>query len=192
MLSIKHESIQEYLNDHFFILFFFPPQLQTSSKMHAYVMTNRKLRQGKEQNDPHPCVADYPNNLSFKDYFAFTWMPTLIYQTRYPRLEGPIDWRYALVSWKFYSLLTAFFFFLSSLLKRRVAKHFLDFGMSVAYAFTILDRFISPQLEQACSQSYFDLLLTFFALCVPGIFLALLTFFGLLHSWFSAWAEITR
>lgn len=63
--------------------------LDFSMKMHSYTMTNSELRKiweskGKpKHNNPY----EYPNNINFRNFTLFMWMPVLVYETNYPRTE---------------------------------------------------------------------------------------------------------
>lgn len=62
-------------------------------KMHSYIMVNRELHLCKAQGlyKDDPSVIEYPNNVTFGNYFYFLWAPTLVYQTQYPRNDR-ISW----------------------------------------------------------------------------------------------------
>ena len=62
-------------------------------KTYSYLMINRLLRRAKEAGDKDIAVSEYPGNVTLWNFFYFMWVPTLVYQTSYPRTKR-IRWGY--------------------------------------------------------------------------------------------------
>jgi len=139
--------------------------VRISMKMHSYMMVNLSLRVAKGRNDPEPQVKDYPSNVTAEDYFQFLWFPTLIYQTNYPRTD---------------SIRLGF-----------VVKRLTETALCVLYTYAIFVRYILPHLHEMTGD-FKELLLATFKVMLPGIAVSLLAFYGILHCWLNAFAELTR
>lgn len=139
--------------------------IRLSMKMHSYIMVNYRLRKAKNQGDSDPSVADYPANVTFDNFFAYLWFPTLVYQTSYPRTEV-IHLSY-------------------------VIKRFGDVFSCFLFVYAIFVTYIIP-ISQEVNGDFKTLLLATFKLMLPGMLINLLGFYGILHSWLNAFAELTR
>jgi len=134
-------------------------------KMHSYLMVNRSLRRDKAAGSTDPNVQVYPRNVTYSGYFYFLWVPTLVYQISYPRNKT--------VRWGF------------------VFATFFEAVMTVLYTYAIFARYCMPYFQEM-DGDYKSLVLGIFKVMMPGTAVALMAFYGLLHSWFNAWAEVTR
>jgi len=139
--------------------------VRLSMKMHSYLMVNLSLRIAKAKSDPDPQVRDYPANVTAEDYFQFLWFPTLVYQTSYPRTA---------------SIRLSF-----------VVKRLSETGLCVLYTYAIFVRYVVPHLNEMTG-GYKELLFSTFKVMLPGIAVSLLVFYGILHCWLNAFAELTR
>jgi sterol O-acyltransferase len=108
---------------------------------------------------------------SFSDeiskYLFFLFVPTLIYRDSYPKLNRSIR-RYHL------------------------AVNTFNFFGCIIYTTLIFKAFCVPEFKNAANHitSYNHLLLSWIRATLPGTLVFLLLFFGVMHSWFSMWAEI--
>lgn len=130
--------------------------------------TQEKLESPKKKENEHTKtdeILEYPANVNYHSYFYFLFAPTLIYQTSYPRTER-INWGSAIT-------------------------HFLECFLCVLSIYLIFVRHILPVLPNTRGD-YPTLTKAVLELMSPAIMIALLSFYGLLHCWMNAWAEITR
>eukprot|EP00743_Colponemidia_sp_Colp-15_P002978 GILK01003221.1.p1 GENE.GILK01003221.1~~GILK01003221.1.p1 ORF type:complete len:583 (+),score=69.43 GILK01003221.1:36-1751(+) len=153
-----------------------------SMKIHAYL--REKLLYGVKGNKwadfvpawaplglaglhkPHITNADLTSEL--KRFWFFLWVPTLVYRDQYPRLPH-IRWGRAL-------------------------KSFLDCIMCILYTFLIFKNFCVPEFKMSPEDhgNVRRFVMSCFASMIPGTLVLLLGFFGILHSWFNGFAELTR
>ena len=136
-----------------------------SMKMHSFLMVNMQLRQAKEMKSTDESVKEYPGNVTFKNYWMFLWFPTLIYQPSYPRND---------------SIRISF-----------VLKSFGDSLLCILFTYAIFVRYFLPHFNEFHG-NYTDLALGIFQVMLPGIAVNILGFYGILHSWLNAFAELTR
>jgi uncharacterized membrane protein YvlD (DUF360 family) len=134
-------------------------------KMHSFLMVNRSLRIEKKAGDSDPNVLLYPQNVTFANYFYFLWAPTLVYQINYPRTK---------------KIRLSF-----------VAKSFLEASATVLYTYAIFVRYVVPHYPEFRGD-FKELIFGIFKVMIPACCIALMGFYGLLHSWLNAWAEFTR
>jgi len=134
-------------------------------KMHSYLMVNRTLRIAKAHSDDDPSVQEYPNNVNFWSYHEYLWLPTLVYQTSYPRTE--------IRRWGF------------------ILRRFGEVALCVLYLYAIWVRYAQPSLSEM-QGDYNKLILGIFKVMMPAIAFSLLGFFMILHSWLNAFAELTK
>lgn len=134
-------------------------------KMHSYLMVNRSLRIEKKAGDNDPNVLLYPQNVTFENYFFFLWVPTLIYQISYPRTK--------------------------KIRLSVVFKSLVETAGTVLYTYAIFARYCLPH-SQEFNGDFKSLIFGIFKVMIPGCVVALMAFYGILHSWLNAWAELTR
>ncbi|KRX03881.1 hypothetical protein PPERSA_04759 [Pseudocohnilembus persalinus] len=57
-------------------------------KMHSYTQMNKYYREEwKQDQNQGQQTSSYPNNISFKNFTLYMWMPVLAYQIEYPRTD---------------------------------------------------------------------------------------------------------
>lgn len=139
--------------------------VRLTMKMHSYLMVNMQLRHAKERKSTDESVKEYPGNVSLGDYWMFLWFPTLIYQPSYPRTE---------------SVRISF-----------VIKRFGDSFLCILFTYAIFVRYCIPHFSEFVG-NYTNLVMGVFHVMIPGIAVNLLGFYGILHSWLNAFAELTR
>ena len=114
-------------------------------------------------------AVQYPDNVTFKNIGIFILMPTLVYQTSYPRTER--------------------------IRKRWLLKRFLELGVCIALMFVSHFQFVRPTLENAKdairNKNVMKLLERLLKLAIPSLITWLLLFYGLFHLWLNILAEIT-
>jgi len=93
------------------------------------------------------------------------WFPTLVYQTSYPRTSSVRPWV--------------------------VIKLFAEVAGCVIYTYAIFVRYVAPHTVEFCGD-YYTMFLGIFKVMIPGISVFLLGFYGILHCWLNAFAELTR
>jgi len=140
--------------------------LRITMKMHSYLMVNKALRIAKLNKDEDPSVKEYPNNVTLWNYFEFLWLPTLIYQTSYPRT--------VVRRWSF------------------VFKRFGEVALCIVYIYAVWVRYCAPTVQELQGAPDIFLVLAIFKFMMPGIAVSLLGFFMILHSWLNAFAELTN
>jgi len=134
-------------------------------KMHSFLMVNRSLSAEKKAGSNDPNVLLYPQNVNFSNYFYFLWAPTLVYQISYPRTK---------------KIRLGF-----------VLKSFLEAFATVIYTYAIFVRSVLPHSREFMGDLK-DLTFGVFTVMIPACCIGLMGFYGLLHSWLNAWAELTR
>ena len=114
-------------------------------------------------------AVQYPDNVTFKNIGIFILMPTLVYQTSYPRTER--------------------------IRKRWLLKRFLELGVCIALMLVSHFQFVRPTLENAKdairNKNAMKLLERLLKLAIPSLITWLLLFYGLFHLWLNILAEIT-
>ena len=114
-------------------------------------------------------AVQYPDNVTFKNIGIFILMPTLVYQTSYPRTER--------------------------IRKRWLLKRFLELGVCIALMLVSHFQFVRPTLENAKdairNKNVMKLLERLLKLAIPSLITWLLLFYGLFHLWLNILAEIT-
>jgi len=123
-------------------------------KAHSYVATNYALFR---EVDP----GDKLDHISLYDYFYFLLAPTLVYETEFPRTEGPIRWNY-------------------------VAKKLSQMAVALSLQYCLLAQFMLPVLRHPTSSVLYDLL----KLVVPSFLLWLAGFYAIFHCYLNALAEL--
>lgn len=164
-------------------------QVRMVMKMHAFIRESYKLRHTKRQfpgkslltatsvssveeeqtrlNElNHQLLPSLASQL--RAYFLFTWVPTLIYRNAYPRTPQR--------KWGV------------------VALNLIEAALCIFYTYTIFATFCVPEFENTAQHlgDVRTLVLSVFNSMLPSILVYLLAFFGLLHAWFNAFAELTR
>ncbi|XP_025156963.1 sterol O-acyltransferase 1 [Harpegnathos saltator] len=109
-----------------------------------------------------------PSSPSFSHYLYFLFAPTLIYRDSYPRTKE--------IRWKV------------------VIRSFIELGLVIFYQAFIMERFVAPTFRIFGTQSldwrwYMKSILS---AMMPGILISVSSFYGLLHAWMNAWAEMLR
>ncbi len=139
--------------------------VRLSMKMHSYLMVNLSLRIAKEKGDSDQEVKHYPANVTAEDYFQFLWLPTLVYQTCYPRTA---------------SIRLGF-----------VVKRLSETGLCVLYTYAIFVRYVLPYLNEMTG-GYKELLFATFKVMLPGMAVGLMAFYGVLHCWLVSTLDLLR
>lgn len=101
-------------------------------------------------------------------YLYFLFCPTLIYRDSYPRTPY-IRWKY-------------------------VIKYFAEFLGCLLFIYYVMDTLCIPFFTNMSKQPFSvkTLVLSIFHATLPGTLMLLLSFFGLLHCWHNAFAEMLR
>eukprot|EP01130_Rhizamoeba_saxonica_P013391 TRINITY_DN5717_c0_g1_i3.p1 TRINITY_DN5717_c0_g1~~TRINITY_DN5717_c0_g1_i3.p1 ORF type:complete len:462 (+),score=36.47 TRINITY_DN5717_c0_g1_i3:373-1758(+) len=139
--------------------------VRLAMKNHSFLMVNRDLHKDKVNNVSDRNVEYYPKNVNWKNYWLFLWVPTLIYQPKYPRTNR---------------IRIGF-----------VIKMFLDAFLSLAMVYAIFVAYCVPMFP-FFTKDFKTLMLAVFKVMIPSLLFSILGFFGLLHSWLNAFAELTR
>ena len=156
-------------------------------KMHSYfreklmhgVYKNSKLTRfvpshlasyGITANDivlPNITIRDLFTEITQYAYFSFA--PTLIYRDKYPRLQNQIRWR-------------------------QLIENFLNFVCAIIYVSTIYNAMCIPELKHAVNNmtNIGMLILAWITSMLPGTLVFMVLYFGVMHAWFSIWAELLR
>lgn len=168
---VKHLAVSIYVRVNEYppatSLFLMCEAVRITMKMHSYLMVNRLLRKfkGAPEFTDDISVKEYPQNITFGNFFEFLWLPTLVYQTSYPRNPS----RSALF----------------------IVRSFMDAFLCILYIYAIFVRYCVPVFHEITGD-FPSLLLATFKLAIPGIGVSLLAFFMVLHSWLNGWAELTQ
>jgi len=153
-------------------------------KVHSYL--RNKLLYGSDIGIPHKTfIPSFAKDMTVKDlhipqikiekltkeirkYMYFFFAPTLVYRDRY--IKGPKT-NY-----------------------RMVIAHFTNFLLCIYYGFILFKIFILEVFQQTgrVPGSSIEFILSIFSSCLPATVCLFLAFFGLLHSWFNAFAELLR
>jgi sterol O-acyltransferase len=104
---------------------------------------------------------------SFIRYVYFLFAPSLLYRDEYPRTGDKVNWK--VVSIKFAEVL-----------------------LVVLYIYVIFERYCIPQFENISQEpnNAKVLIQSVFNSMIPGTLVFVFGFFGLLHCWLNAWAEL--
>ena len=126
--------------------------------------------QGQTEKDLHiPNIKIENLTKELRKYCYFLFAPTLLYRDRY--IKGPkTDYR-------------------------MVIAHFTNFLLCTYYGFILFKIFIMEYFKSTERQephSLLDFSIAVFRSCLPAMFCLFLMFFGLLHSWFNAYAQLLR
>ncbi|KAI3637825.1 hypothetical protein MIR68_004474 [Amoeboaphelidium protococcarum] len=136
-----------------------------SMKVHSYVRSMIDVALNlTDIADQHPAV----DQNSFATYVYFLFVPTLLYRSSYPMTTR--------VRWSF------------------VASRFAEVCLIMLYMYVIFKQYCIPQFAGTGRNpdSLHNLVSSLFQSMLPGVVVFVFGFFGLLHSWLNAWAEITR
>lgn len=139
--------------------------VRLTMKMHSYLMVNLQLRHAKDKKSQDESVKEYPGNVNIYNYWLFLWFPTLVYQPSYPRTDS--------IRFSF------------------VIRSFGDSMLCILFTYAIFVRYCVPHFKEFYGDLT-HLVMGVFHVMLPGIAINLLGFFGILHSWFNAFAELTR
>ncbi|KAK3101468.1 hypothetical protein FSP39_003824 [Pinctada imbricata] len=141
-------------------------QLRFMMKVHAFVRENAsKVLQVKKDDNQDACDTLCPD---FSKYLYFLFVPTLVYRDHYPRTKT-INWNY-------------------------VVSNFAQVLGCLFYTYYIFERFCVPVFHNFNQEHVApkQLLVSAFGSMLPGTLVLFLGFFGVLHSWFNAFAEMLR
>ncbi|XP_067370584.1 sterol O-acyltransferase 1 isoform X1 [Channa argus] len=139
-------------------------QVRLMMKSHSFIRENvpRVVTWSKDKSSPAPVVPHVSH------YLYFLFAPTLIYRDAYPR-NPLIRWEY--VATKFLQVLGCLFFLYYMFVRLCVPRfHGISLQLSDLKAFV----------------------LCVFNSILPGVLVFLLGFFGVLHCWLNAFAEMLR
>jgi sterol O-acyltransferase len=122
----------------------------------------------KDLHLPTITISDIPTELTRYVYFHFS--PTLVYRDSYPRINA------ASIRWS------------------KVIYLFLNCFGSFIYTLVIFKTFCIPYFRESWKEAWSitKFLVSLFRAMIPGTMLLVLTFFGVLHSWFNLFAELLR
>ena len=114
-----------------------------------------------------PEINIHDMQVEFHRFLYFFFAPTLIYRDSYPRIQ--FQRRYSMVFANLLNVLGTIF-----------------------YTFIIFQGSCVPYFQRTWKEEYnFKfILVSWFKAMIPGTMLLVLTFFGMLHSWFNLWAEL--
>eukprot|EP00164_Ancoracysta_twista_P013386 GFYU01021351.1.p1 GENE.GFYU01021351.1~~GFYU01021351.1.p1 ORF type:complete len:618 (-),score=224.58 GFYU01021351.1:58-1911(-) len=147
-------------------LFIMLETTRLSMKVHSYFFVNKALAETQvadgEKTDKS--LTAYPKNLTLGNFFYFLWIPTLVYQTTYPQKA------------KFKPL--------------AAAKFFVQAAGCILFTYEIFSVHCLPVLPEVTG-TFPQLILATFKLMLPGTLVFLLAFYGVLHCWLNAFAELT-
>src|SRR5690349_7365329 len=76
-------------------------------------------------------------------------------------------------------------------MSRSAIMHFVESAGAVLYVYVIVTHTCVPVFPD-CRKDYASLAVATFKVMLPGTFVALLAFYGFLHCWLNAFAELTR
>eukprot|EP00164_Ancoracysta_twista_P001531 GFYU01002009.1.p1 GENE.GFYU01002009.1~~GFYU01002009.1.p1 ORF type:complete len:554 (-),score=136.92 GFYU01002009.1:158-1819(-) len=142
-------------------------------KMHSYTEINIKLHAKrkemlKEEPDRPELTSrssrHYPNNISYRNFFFFLLVPTLVYNPSYPRLTGRIRAAYI------------------------IEKILSTIGILVCM-YAIVSKFLRPVFRESPNMSPVHAIVV---LILPVLCLYMLTFFLVFEAICNGFAEITR
>ncbi|KAK7794580.1 hypothetical protein R5R35_003595 [Gryllus longicercus] len=140
-------------------------QVRLIMKSHAFVRSNipRALTY-----KPHSEQDEKKLIPEFGHFLYFLFVPTLVYRDSYPRTHK--------ISW------------------HKVIWHFLEVVGVIFYVSFIFERFLVPLFNQYGVKHFGPehLVVSIFGSMMPATLAFLCAFFGLLHSWMNAFAEMTR
>ncbi|XP_035688379.1 sterol O-acyltransferase 1-like isoform X2 [Branchiostoma floridae] len=140
-------------------------QVRMVMKVHSFVRENApKVLKTKGVDGP----KQYVMCPDFSKYLYFLFAPTLVYRDEYPRTPS-IRWNY-------------------------VVSNFGQVVGCLVYANFVLVRFMIPVFRNIGKEptSPKVLVLAIFGSMLPGMLVLFLVFFGVLHSWLNAFAEMLR
>lgn len=139
-------------------------QIRLVMKTHAFV---RSVAPRFLSYKPHTDTSE-PRLPDFSQYLYFLFVPTLIYQDRYPRAKK-VRWNIVLTN--FVEVLTIIFF-VALLYERLLYPNYREFGKQPVELGTLTLNILGSML--------------------PGILMFLCGFYLLLHCWMNAFAELLR
>ncbi len=148
-----------------------------SMKIISYHVVNAELRrfylEAKKKDadgqDPYPACT-YPNNISAKNFLYFLAAPTLCYQPSYPRIPR---------------IRRSFLF-----------KRLFEFASSMTMSYFIIEQFARPTVVNSMKHleenNIIGILERMLKLSPSSLYVWLLGFYGVFHSFFNAVAELLR
>lgn len=139
-------------------------QVRLIMKTHAFVRSNAPAALAyKPKSDEDKDVCP-----SFGHFLYFLFVPTLVYRHSYPRTKR--------IHWK------------------RVAWHLSEVFGVILYVSFIFERFLIPMFRDYGRKHFASekLVVSIFGAMMPATLAFLCAFFGLLHSWMNAFAEMTQ
>eukprot|EP00744_Colponema_vietnamica_P010628 GILI01015002.1.p1 GENE.GILI01015002.1~~GILI01015002.1.p1 ORF type:complete len:607 (+),score=130.50 GILI01015002.1:145-1821(+) len=128
----------------------------------------KEEKEEKEEKEKRVRISIGSTEVEIKRFLYFSFVPTLVYRDEYPRTS--------------HVRLGVFF------------RSILDTFGCILYTFLVFRQFCVSQFRHTALhpgdlQSF---VMSIFHSMLPGTLVLLLGFFGILHSWFNAFAEITR
>jgi len=166
--------------------------LAWSMKMVSFVQTCFDIRRAVARNIFKEVCADdetslrileekkFPECLTLHDMLLFLWFPTLCFQLHYPRSHR--------------------------IRSRRVVRHSLALALCGVFSYILVEQYVTPLLENARQHVKMEagphgkvlkvspgrLFERLLKLSLPNLYLWLIMFYGLFHSWLNLLAELTR
>ena len=152
-------------------------QIRLMMKTHAFTreIARRIFKQSlhfKNDDDSDSSSSlDFPSENAFpgfSKYLYFVFAPTLVYRDQYPKTDR-IRWGYVL-------------------------SNFAQVYGCIIFMYYVMVRYLQPEftLYSPHSVSIETLLTASFRCILPGSVILVMAFFGFLHSWLNAWAEMLR
>eukprot|EP01121_Diplochlamys_sp_Union-15-3_P009209 TRINITY_DN2497_c0_g1_i2.p1 TRINITY_DN2497_c0_g1~~TRINITY_DN2497_c0_g1_i2.p1 ORF type:complete len:562 (-),score=61.64 TRINITY_DN2497_c0_g1_i2:13-1668(-) len=143
-------------------------QIRMIMKIHSFVrvisISKRHHVDDKKADADERVKDEHP----FEHYVYFLFCPTLLYRSSYPRTPR--------IRWS------------------KVVHHLLETGSCTFYTYVVFDRYCVPEYRKTGQEPYSfqTFVLSIFSSMLPATLVFLLGFFGILHSWLNAFAEITQ
>jgi len=136
---------------------------------YRYFIPRSAKRAGVTESDLYiPDIKFFPLTKEVKKYLYFLFVPTLVYRDKYPRAPR--------VNYG------------------KVLFHYTNFVLCVYLGYMLYKILVLPQFENTGKDTgtLLDFVLSILSTIMPGITCMLMLFFGMLHSWFNAFAELMR
>eukprot|EP00164_Ancoracysta_twista_P013952 GFYU01022524.1.p1 GENE.GFYU01022524.1~~GFYU01022524.1.p1 ORF type:complete len:573 (+),score=111.72 GFYU01022524.1:31-1749(+) len=157
-------------------LFLVVEGVRLGMKMHSWMSVNLTLEMVQEQEKKsnrgsngdktkEKEALSYPANVTLSNWVYFTLVPTIVYQINYPK-TSKIRWN-------------VFFWY--------IVEHV----FCVFYIYAVFCVFVLPSLEGVRGDLK-SFILAVFGLMLPAFSVFLIGFYGMLHAWLNAFAEVTQ
>ena len=137
-------------------------------KYRYFIPANARKAGVKESDLYIPDIKFHPLSKEVKKYLYFLFAPTLLYRDKYVRAPKV---HYG-----------------------KVIFHYVNFFLCIYYGYMLYKIFVLPLFENTGKDTgdFLDFVLSILSSVMPGITSLVMLFFGLLHSFFNAFAELMR